>query len=243
MRLITFILLTLPLLTSASSVAEAALKYESGEYENALNTYLDLGQEQTSASLLYNIGNCYFKLEELPESILYYERAARLSPADDDIKANLKLARALVVDRIAEVPTLELGNYWDRFKAGSDVDQWARLSLWTCLFGFLALTGLFFLKDVMRKIGIAAVTILFATTLFSMIMAAVRKDEVLHGSEAIIMANKVDIKSAPSDQSTDLFLLHEGTKVELIRKKEEWSEILLINGKVGWMPSDDLEII
>jgi tetratricopeptide (TPR) repeat protein len=243
MRLALTILFLWTTLISHASPTDAESAYERGEYQTALEQYLALNEEQTSAGLLYNIGNCYFKMEQLPEAILYYERATLLSPADEDIRSNLSFAQQQVIDRIKPLPSLELGTYWDRFKAGSDINYWARISLFACLLAFISLAGLFYVGGAKRKVGIAITVLFFLTTVFSIAMAATRKNELLRGSEAIIMKSKVDIKSAPAQNSADLFLLHEGTKVIRLRNEDGWSEVRLANGKVGWMQTEELEVI
>src|SRR5690606_12551683 len=95
--------------------------------------YDSVNTDYTSAGLLYNIGNCYSKLGDMPHAILYYERALRLAPGADDIQANLDLERAKVVDRMNQLPAFTLGSVWDRLQGGKDVDQWARRSLWACV--------------------------------------------------------------------------------------------------------------
>ena len=222
---------------------DAEVAYEAEQYEVALEHYLAINEQMTSAGLLYNIGNCYFKQDQLAESILYYERAKLLAPTDEDIENNLKFAQQQVIDRIKPLPTLQLGSYWEQFKAGSDINYWARISLFTCLLAFALLTALFYTSGIGRKVVMALMVLLFVITAISTALAANRKNDLLRGSEAIIMSTKVDIKSAPTENSTDLFLLHEGTKVVRLRDKDGWSEVRLANGKVGWMPQESLEVI
>ena len=241
MKAILIALFLVPGIVNAA-FEKAAGAYEQGDYQAALELYAAAYGDSTSAGLLYNIGNCYFKLNQLGKAILFYERAAQLAPAEEDIQNNLNHANRQIVDRIAELPSLEIGNYWDRFKAGSDVDQWARISLFTWLFLFLFLAGSLFVKGNIRKLLFGGAAVLFITALFAIYMAYAQKATVLYGEEAIIMKGRIEVMSAPGGGSK-LFILHEGTKIGVLRDEKDWTEIKLTNGNVGWVLNEGIEVI
>ncbi len=218
--------------------------YASGDYGQALALYDSVQATQTSGALLFNMGNCYAKLDDLPRSILYYERALRLSPAAEDIQANLDLQRAKLVDRMATAPALTLRSAWDSLIGGADPDQWARRSLWAC--GIMAVLGGAALATRQhtgrRMLFIAAGVALFITVL-SVALAAYRMNEVTGRHEAILMRPSAEVLGEPRSGSTRLFLLHQGTKVNVIGEQDEWLEVRLPNGSVGWMSATALELI
>ncbi len=220
--------------------------YQQGDYHGALGSYMrivDAGLE--SGELYYNIGNAYFKLGDLGHSLVYYERARRLLPHDDDLLANLELARSLTADEITPLP-----GFW-LFRV---VAWWVNLLAEPLLVvvvaaAYLVSTGA--LTVVILKRGTvlaawgrwvagaaAAVLVVFGSNL------AVRELGIGQSPEAIVLAEEVGVHSAPTDDSSLLvFTIHEGTKVRIDRSADDWLEIVLADGKVGWVRSDGLEII
>lgn len=224
--------------------AQAQEAYASGDHAQALLLFDSVATVYSSATLYYNLGNCHFKLGDVPRAILNYERALRLDPGAEDVQANLDLARLQVVDRINELPGFALGATWGKLRGGNDVDQWARRALWGSVALFLTLAiGLWAPVRWVRNslFGIATVCLLF--TLASTAFAAWRAAEVRDTSEAIILAAKVDARSEPRSASTVLFALHKGTKITVLQEQEGWCEVKLPNSSVGWMPPGTLERI
>lgn len=225
-------------------VARAAKAYAAGDHAAALTLFDSAHTAFSSPALLYNIGNCHFKLNDIPHAILFYERALRLAPGDADVLTNLEMARQQVVDRIDELPSFSLGATWGRIRGGKDSDQWARRSLWVCLAFFVALAIAISANDRrIRRALFGLSGVLFIGMLFTLLFAWFRYHEVSDDSEAIIMTAKVDVRSEPSDASTVLFVLHKGTKVKVLNQHNAWSEVRLANGSVGWMPPASLERI
>ncbi len=220
--------------------------YQEGAFEEALASYLRLEEAGfESGEVYYNIGNTYFKLGDVAQSILYYERARRLLPGDQDVQANLDLARSLTVDEIEPLP---------RFWLFSAVEWWVGLLPRTLLIALVAAsylvgTGVVLLLILKRgapmalwggRIALAsgAVFLLFGLNL------AVREFELGRAQEAVVLQPQVDVLSAPLDDETlTIFTVHEGTKVRIDRLSEEWAEVVLEDGRVGWVPVGVLETI
>ena len=225
---------------------EGNQRYQAGDFDGALERYaqiLDDGLE--SGELYYNIGNTYFKLGELGPAILYYERARRLMPSDGDLLANLELARSLTADEIAPLP-----GFW-LFRAGG---WWVGLVPLGALVWLVALAYLVAMTAVIlvilrpatvlaawgRRLAIAGATV----TLVLGLNLAVRELGIGAAEEAVIMAEETAVQSAPSDDSAlQIFAVHEGTKVRTDRRSDVWIEIILEDGKVGWVRADQLEPI
>jgi len=220
--------------------------YQQGDFEGALSSYLrvvDSGFE--SGELYYNIGNTYFKIGDLAPAILYYERARRLLPGDEDVRANLALARSLTADEIEPLPRFWLLEWWSwwvgllppsllmtlvaaAYVAGMSgvivlvLKRGTRLALWG---GRVAL-------------GAGAVLLVLGTNL------AIRELEIGRPEEAVVLAPRVDVRSAPvEDETLTLFTVHGGTKVRVDRRSEEWAEVVLEDGRVGWVRVEALETI
>jgi tetratricopeptide (TPR) repeat protein len=230
--------------TALVLTSRAEVAYAAGDHRAALALYDSVATTYVSAALLYNIGNCHFKLNDIPRAILNYERALRLAPGSPDIESNLDLARQQVVDRVDHIGGLALGNFWERLRAGRDVDHWARWSivLSFLLFGLLSLAALL-QRGVRRQVTVAA-SVITALALASVCaLAAHRTNEVRNSGEAIVMQARVEARAEPRQEGRSLFVLHEGTKVTLLSTVNGWQEIRLPSGTVGWLPADALETI
>ena len=224
---------------------EANQFYRAGDYQKAASAYeqiLKNGYE--SASLYYNLGNAYFKTYNLPSAILYYERALRLSPHDEDVAYNLRLANLRVVDKIEPIPRLFFIEWWRSFVNIFSSGGWVVLGivgLWCVVF-----SGAAFM--IVHSIVLQRLTLFFAfifvlVCLFSVIGTYQRIQQEEDTRNAIVFASSVSVKSAPDRQSTDLFVIHDGVKVELLDAIGDWKKIRLADGKVGWMPAESLQII
>lgn len=219
----------------------AAAAYARGDHRAALALYDSLNADRTSAALLFNIGNCHFKLNDVPHAILYYERALLLSPGADDIQANLDLARSRVLDRMNELPAFSLGGGVDRFLAGADNDQWARRSLWAmAVLCALAAAWRLSRHGLVRHTLLGACVLAFLVLVTSIALAYRRNAELDARVQAIVMSPRVEVRSEPRQQATTLFILHEGTKVSVLQQEGDWTEVRLSNGGVGWMPPASL---
>lgn len=212
--------------------------YSTEEYQKAIGEYEQIihsGQE--SAKLYFNLGNAYFKAGDINNAILNFERAKLLEPGNADINFNLNLANQYVVTEIEALPQpfhiRWINNLINLFPA----DTWAGFSIVAFIL-FLILLGLFifsrssFLKKISFWFGIMAVII----SGFSFSFASMQKGKINQRKHAIVFCPRVTVKSAPSESSTDLFLLYEGVKVELSDSITTWKEIKLPDGNVGWLP-------
>lgn len=216
---------------------EADSAYAAGEHARALALYDSVNTAFTSSGLLYNMGNCHYRMGDVAQAILHYERALRLAPGEEDVLANLELARQQVKDRVASMPAFTLGSWWARSLGGSDPDQWARRSLWACALLFLCLSGLLFVRHrTGRRALLSATVITIAATMVSTALAYARHLDLARHDEAIIMVPRVDVRSTPDDKGVVLFILHKGTKVTMLQEVNGWQEIELANGAVGWTP-------
>ncbi|MEI7500769.1 MAG: tetratricopeptide repeat protein [Bacteroidota bacterium] len=219
--------------------------YSAGSYSMAVELYkkvVDAGYE--SPELFYNIGNSYFKMNDYASAILWYERAKRIEPGNEDIDFNLNVANTKISDKIEPLPELFYKRWFNGLVQFFSVDTWAAICITMFITGLLF--GVLYLTSrvlILRKIGFWFGFALLLMSLFSMIFAWSGYSFSKAISEAIVFAPTITVKSSPDEKSTDLFVVHEGTKVRLLDNISGWYEIRIANGSVGWLPATSLEKI
>ncbi|MDI6765696.1 MAG: tetratricopeptide repeat protein [Bacteroidota bacterium] len=219
--------------------------YRNGEYQKAVQMFEQViknGYE--SPALYYNLGNAYFKQNNIPASILNYERAKRLSPNDDDINYNLRLANLRVIDKIEPIPRLFIVNWWKSFVNLFSSSGWSWVAIFSIWVAAICGAFIFVLRSILLQrlafVGIIITIFIIVLTSISMFQRyqSEQKEQV-----AIVFSQTVSVKSAPDEQSTDLFVLHEGVKVEFLDAVGDWRKIRLADGKVGWLMFDTVQVI
>lgn len=223
----------------------ANFNYQNGNFEKAVILYEEiLAKGIGSPEVYFNLGNAYYRSNSLSGAILNYERALRLSPGDRDIEFNLEIARAHLVDKIEEIPPFFLNKWIQVLSSILTSDGWA----WFSITGFslLVLVSGFFIfsRSVFTRklLFLAGLALLFVS--ISGFYLSWKQNQLMRSqNEAIIISSIVVIKSSPDDNSTDLFILHEGTKVIVREKLGAWREISLPDGKRGWLKENTFEVI
>ena len=250
--LVLVALLALPVAASAQyayvdslwNAANAA--YVDGRWADAVADYeLISGMGLESAALYCNTGDAFFKDSNIPMAILYYERALKVDPSYEDARYNLTLLNSMIQDRIEPVPEFVLKAWARDICYVMDSNAWA-----ACFIVFLALTLglvlLFLLAPTAagRRTGFftGIVTLLLAVIALS--FSVWQKNDYNDADNAIVMRPVTSVKSSPAaGASTDLFILHEGTKVKVIDSVGTWDNIELADGRQGWIPASDIERI
>lgn len=231
--------------TNKDKFYQGATFYGAGSYKEALQSWLDLySTGYRSANLEFNIGNAYFKLNEVPLAILFYERAYLLKPADEDINYNLQIARTLIVDRFQEIPEMFFVRWYNYVALVLSTNSWARISLISFILFLLLLSLYIFSGKYSYKVaGFWFGLVFFIVSVCSLALAERNKSLIYNSSKAIVTTNAVNGKSSPDKSGTDLFVLHEGTKVTVEDEVSEWMEIRLSDGNKGWVPANSVVII
>jgi tetratricopeptide (TPR) repeat protein len=220
---------------SAQRYADAVALYDSVEVENGV-----------SAELYYNRGNAFYKMGKYAPAILNYERALLLDPGNPDIRYNIALANTKITDKIEVTGTFFL-NVWAReVRDWFDSNTWATIAVVAFLLFMVALV-LYLFTDVdrmrLKKIGFFTALPMLIISAIALASAIAQNNRVNSHNEAIVFAHEVPVKSAPAESATELFILHEGTKVLLREQVGEWVEIAISDGSRGWMPISAIEII
>jgi tetratricopeptide (TPR) repeat protein len=231
--------------TSSEKFNQGVTYFTSGSYKEALQVWTDIyNTGYRSAGLNYNIGNAYFKLNNIPDAILYYERAYLLNPADEDINYNLQIARTFIVDRFQEIPELFFVRWYNVVSLFLSTNSWAKISIGSFILCLLLLSLYIYSSRYRHKIiGFWLAVFFFVLTLSSFAFTVRNKSLVYDSHKAIISSPLVSGKSSPDNSGTDLFVLHEGTRVSIEDEVGEWFEIMLSDGNKGWVPVNSLSII
>ncbi|MBC8174757.1 MAG: tetratricopeptide repeat protein [Candidatus Marinimicrobia bacterium] len=220
---------------------EANDHYMNQQYVEAINLYnrvLQQGYEHVD--LYYNLGNAYYRLGRLGDAIWAYEKGLKLHPKDADIRFNLKVSNARIVDRVEVPEGFFLIEWYGALKRGFSPRQW--LLLISSLFlvssvvfalSFLASPSL---RSWIRKVS----TIGLIFTILSFLIYIDLHFEVSDLNEAVIVTNDGKVYSSPTEIGKVLFIVHEGTKTKITQEQFPWLEIELIDGKKGWLRTDHL---
>lgn len=241
--LITMLLMTLT--SHAVTKEEADSAYVRGEYQQAVKDYEALLKEGASADLYYNLGNAYYRMENITRAVLNYERALLLSPGDRDIRFNLQLAQSKTIDKIVPESEMFFVTWYRTLVNLMSVDGWARTALISLALAVaLMLVYLFSGRIWLRKAGFFGGLLLMVVFIVGNIFAWQQKKELVFRKGAVVIAPSVTVKSTPAANGSDLFILHEGTKVTITDgSMQGWKEIRIADGKEGWIESKKIEII
>ncbi|NAS12486.1 tetratricopeptide repeat protein [Poritiphilus flavus] len=223
----------------------ATSAYNEGDYEKAIERYMEiLDKGQHSAALYYNLGNSYYKLNQIAPSIYYYEKALLLQPNDPEIKTNLSYARNMTLDAIEALPETSLSRIYNSITGLFTFDEWSYVGVGFMLLFVLAYLAFYYLRYSSHK------RIAFVTSMISLILVVVclvfafmqyRNFET--DQPAIVFAEESVVKSEPNQRSSQVFVLHEGTKVNVLDQLEDYRKIQLVDGKTGWIQAEDVKLL
>ena len=219
--------------------------YSAGDYATAVDVYERLLTDGESATLYFNLGNAYYKEDEMARAILNYERALRLAPSDKDIRFNLDLARSKTIDRTSERIEIFFVRWFRSFASMLPLDGWARVGIALFLL-FLCTLALFVFgkKRTLRKTSLVLAVVFLLLTVCANAIGHSQKRRITSRTEAIVMQPSVVVRSTPSSSGTELFVIHEGRKVTITdNSMQVWKEIALEDGNVGWIEAKALEVI
>lgn len=226
-------------------IREANEAYSRSEYSHAIELYEQvLALDLAAPELYYNLGNAYFKNNRPGRAVLNYERAVRLDPSNENILHNLNVARSRLVDRVEQRPLLFYERWWRNTYMLQSASGWGITAVIILFFLLSATTVYLFSRTSgVKKTAFYTGIFLLLITGLSFIFAHKQYNRLTAENEAIILSPRVSAKSSPSQQSPDLFLVHEGTKVIIRNSLGEWIEIGLPDGNVGWIKKETFEVI
>jgi tetratricopeptide (TPR) repeat protein len=227
------------------SKIDADSAYAQGNYQLAIQLYDSLLQQGVSPELYYNLGNAYYRVDDITRAVINYERALNLSPGDADIRFNLQMARSKTIDKIVPESEMFFVTWYHSLVNVASVDGWARMAIMMLgLAVVLALVYLFSMPIWLRKLGFFGALLALVLFLLGNVLAWQQKQDRIDRKGAVIIESAVSVKSTPAQNGTDLFILHEGTKVTVIDDSmRDWKEIRVADGKRGWLETKQIEKI
>jgi len=224
--------------------AEGNSLYNDGKFQDAINIYESiLNADYHSAELYFNLANAYYKLNRIAPSIYYYEKALQLSPKDKDILNNTAFARNMTIDAIEVIPDMGFSKIVKNVTNTFSYDGWAILSVvFVVLFAILFLGYYFSYSTTRKRLAFLTSTTAIIVAFIMLVFAFQKYEYDQNNNPAIVFVHESEIKSEPNLRSEIAFKLHEGTKVQVLENyNENWTKIKLVDGKTGWIPSEDIK--
>lgn len=227
----------------------ASNAYRNQDYKKSIELYEELVSQgiknnRISSQLYYNLGNAYFRDNQLGKAILNYERALLLEPGDGDIRHNLRFANNRTVDRIASSGEFFMTNWFNSVRNLFSSNVWAIIAIILFISFLLSVAVYLFVRVLWaRKTAFYSGAVLFIFMIIANTLSFSQKKERIRGDSAIIMVGAASVNASPDNNSNQLFELHEGTKVKIRSNDGNWIEIEISNGSVGWTLKDNIEKI
>ena len=211
-------------------------------YEAQVSEHRSINQE--SAQIYYNLGNAYFRDNQIAKAIVNYERALLLEPGDSDIRHNLRFAKTRIEDKIDSADNLFINKWIRSIQNLYSGNTWAIMGIVLFILLIVAI-GLYMISTqiILRKVSFYSGIVLLSLVIITNVFAFNQKTKITNRSTAIIMSASVSIYTSPDAHSQELFRLHEGAKVKIKREEGRWIEIVIANGSVGWLQKMYVETI
>ena len=239
LSLILVFLISFNLYGNDSLFVSANSDYAKQEYNAAIKKYnLILSSNLESPELYYNLANSFFKINEIHQAIYYYEKALKIKPDFDDAKENLEICNLQLIDKIEEIPELMITSLYNNIINFLSLKNWIYLTL---IFIWVSLIIFSYNSFVNKNKKSVLYLVIFSFFLF--FITTKKYNQNINVKEAIIYSSVINVMSAPSEQSTNLFSLHIGTKVKIEDQIENWVNIRIANGKKGWVLIENLKEI
>lgn len=242
---VLMILMLMPLSANAITKQNADDEYAKGNYQQAIKDYQEILKAGVSSEIYYNLGNAYYRTDNITQALLAYERALQLSPGDNDIRFNLQYARSKTIDKITPETEMFFVTWYNSLVNFTSVDRWANTAIVSIVMALLLILVFLFAPQMWAHksgfYGSAVFLLLFA---FANLFAFQQKHELETKQGAIVIAPTVNVKKTPAASGTDVFVIHEGTRVDITdRGMKQWRGVKLADGREGWLKTSQIEEI
>lgn len=224
---------------------QADSAYSNEQYDKAIKLYEKLAKKSSDYKVFYNLGCSYYRVDNISKSVLWLERASRLNPSDEDVQFNLSMVRNKTIDKITPKHEMIFVSFFKKLVNLLSLKNWSRVCFSLFILSFV-FGLLFFFSNVlpMRKIGLFMSVLCMILCVLGNICAYQQCSLAKNHVKGIIMSPAVTVKSTPTESGSDLFVIHEGTCIEIKDSSmKDWLEIQIADGKIGWIPKNTLELI
>lgn len=242
---VLMILMLMPLSVNAITKQNADDEYAKGNYQQAIKDYQEILKTGVSSEIYYNLGNAYYRTDNITQALLAYERALQLSPGDNDIRFNLQYARSKTIDKITPETEMFFVTWYNSLVNFTSVDRWANTAIVSIVMALLLILVFLFAPQMWaRKSGFYGSAVFLLLFAFANLFAFQQKHELETKQGAIVIAPTVNVKKTPAASGTDVFVIHEGTRVDITdRGMKQWRGIKLADGREGWLKTSQIEEI
>ena len=242
---VLMILMLMPLSANAITKQNADDEYAKGNYQQAIKDYQEILKAGVSSEIYYNLGNAYYRTDNITQALLAYERALQLSPGDNDIRFNLQYARSKTIDKITPETEMFFVTWYNSLVNFTSVDRWANTAIVSIVMALLLILVFLFAPQMWaRKSGFYGSAVFLLLFAFANLFAFQQKHELETKQGAIVIAPTVNVKKTPAVSGTDVFVIHEGTRVDITdRGMKQWRGIKLADGREGWLKTSQIEEI
>lgn len=242
---VLMILMLMPLSVNAITKQNADDEYAKGNYQQAIKDYQEILKTGVSSEIYYNLGNAYYRTDNITQALLAYERALQLSPGDNDIRFNLQYARSKTIDKITPETEMFFVTWYNSLVNFTSVDRWANTAIVSIVMALLLILVFLFAPQMWaRKSGFYGSAVFLLLFAFANLFAFQQKHELETKQGAIVIAPTVNVKKTPAASGTDVFVIHEGTCVDITdRGMKQWRGIKLADGREGWLKTSQIEEI
>lgn len=242
---VLMILMLMPLSANAVTKQNADDEYAKGNYQQAIKDYQEILKTGVSSEIYYNLGNAYYRTDNITQALLAYERALQLSPGDNDIRFNLQYARSKTIDKITPETEMFFVTWYNSLVNFTSVDRWANTAIVSIVMALLLILVFLFAPQMCaRKSGFYGSAVFLLLFAFANLFAFQQKHELETKQGAIVIAPTVNVKKTPAASGTDVFVIHEGTRVDITdRGMKQWRGVKLADGREGWLKTSQIEEI
>lgn len=219
--------------------------YADKQFEQAAEWYEEVASTgHISFELYYNLGCTYFKLNEIGKSALNFERAKKLNPGHENLRFNLEVVNRKLADQFDPIPEASLRRWWNKLIMFFSLDTLAWLAIVFAIVGLVCFiryrTGS---TSQQKRLAFGILMLSMIVSISFVALGHLQSSHIDGHQSAIIQSPSVTVKSEPNNTSTDLFVIHEGLKVDLIQQHDNWAEVRLPDGNKGWIEAHVFEEI
>lgn len=242
-------------ISASALIQRADSAYANDDYSTAAALYLEAARTLgTSSTLFYNIGNTYYRLNQPGKAIVYYERALKLDPTNDDARANLAFVNSRIIDQPGDRGSV-MSKIVDESVSAAHSNTWSIIAL-ICFSLTLGAAAIYIFSSHvgLRKVSFFGGLTLLACTVACAVLASLAAGRATATDRAVVTAPSAQLSTSPrvpKDKSEQALLLHEGTLVEILDSVATpadtlnplWLDVKIDNNTRAWISKNDVEII